>query len=165
MALCLRLYPMALLFVVAAWSVACSSDDSARSSPSTGVPPANVDGGEPPTYPEPVVLVPGKYISPGGIPEAREEGMAAFHVDQAKGIYEGTIGGIRLVKTWDDFYSYRYPCSGEDFAEFRVADMLSFSYLPPGTAALGPQTAAICLDGSMANAGQQFATFNTTFNI
>jgi hypothetical protein len=110
----------------------------------------------------------GRYDPPIASPGAFEEGLAANQVDSAKPQFNGSVAGIRL-------YSFdgvargtaagKVVCGGGQIKEFRDVKNLSFEYLPPGTYTLGPQSAAICEDGSIASFGQQFSTDTTTFDI
>lgn len=121
-----------------------------------------------PTYPEPVQVVPGNYVSPAGLADAQEEGFAALDQENAKPRFDGVVNGFRL-------YSYearaadssieRDWCGGGEIIDFHDWNGFSFGYLPPGTAATSPQFASICEDGKIANAGQQFVTYNATFDI
>jgi hypothetical protein len=69
--------------------------------------------------------------------------------------------GIRLVDT----SAYVEVCGGDDYWQFREYEGMKFGYLPPGTFASGPQSAAVCPDGSIAAFGQDFITTYSTFTI
>ena len=119
-------------------------------------------------YLEPVPLVPGKYPWPLGSQAAQERGMAALNAEKGKPQFEGTVNGIRL---WSSEHGYtdgsvKVVCGGGDYAEWRLVEKLVFTYLPPGTAAEGPQQEVLCADGSVAGAGQHFVvTDGPTFRI
>jgi hypothetical protein len=155
---------VALTLALSAMISASACDDGAEqtisdSSPEQGA----VLGGEPPTYPEPVRLTDGEYVSPAGLAEVREAASEAIAADATKAKFTGTVSGIRLYVFGDE--NRKDYCGPDDFKEFRASEALKFAYLPPGTFAITPQYAAICPDGSTAAFEQEFLAFNFIFIV
>ena len=120
-------------------------------------------GDAPPLYTKPVPLVPGEYTSPAGIGSALEDAIAAQKADEQIQKFEGTINDVRALPPGKP--GNRDACGGDDIAEFLDSTYLEFAYLPPGTAALGPQYAAVCPDGSVASYGQELIGLNYRLTI
>lgn len=137
---------------------------TATEQPSTG----NTFGGAPPSYPEPVEVVPGEYRSPASNDEAWERGMIAEAEDSAKPRADTMVHGIRIIDNSVRNTDASFPtkvCDGGKIVEFREVSDIEFHYLPPGTYALGPQAASICDDGSTAGFGRYFAMRDAEFNV
>jgi hypothetical protein len=120
-------------------------------------------GGAPPSYLEPVPIVPGDYVPPWEEAGAMERGIAAVNADSQKGqFFTGTVGEFRLYGFDQPFSVEKKRCVAVDFA---LVDTLKFNYLLPGTKARGPQYAGVCADGSVQFVLQEFTTRNTSFDI
>jgi hypothetical protein len=172
---------ISLAFALGAFDGGGGEDDSSGSaaardtpSPEAPAPEAATDDPPPPEitpvitgsgsaggfyYLEPVPLVPGRYDSPLASREAWDRGLAAVDAEKAKPKFEGVVNGFRIW-SYDhevaDDIAFKVVCGGEDYAEWRLAEKLEFTYLPPGTAAETPQQEVLCPDGSVAGAGQHF---------
>lgn len=113
-------------------------------------------------------IVPGECVSPAGLYEAYERGLKAAAVEATKPTYDGEVNGVRLVlfdQPDEDTGSSATRCDGGKVKGFQEFSGLSFGYLPPGMAPVGPQMAAICDNGSVMSFGQQFVANNTSFDI
>lgn len=160
---CLQVVAISAVVVAVTSLVACSSDESGLSPPARDTPIALSEGGGPPHYSQPVVVVPGEYISPAGYPEARERGQQAETSEAGQPVFEGEINGVALrelvPKNFPDY------CGDADFDRFDPTDTLDFDYLPPGTAVSTPQYAAVCPDGTQAVVGEEFEGYNFLFEV
>lgn len=122
-----------------------------------------VGGGGPPSYLEPVPIVPGDYVPPWEQAAAMERGIAAVNADSQKAqFFTGTVGEFRLYGFDQPFSVEKKRCVA---VEFPLVDRLKFNYLPPGTKARSPQYAGVCADGSVGFVLQEFTTRNTSFDI
>src|SRR6266508_6274489 len=75
-----------------------------------------------PRYEEPVLLVPGSYVSPAGSPDAIERGLAADAADKALPRFEGELNGFRVYNydpATEDGSETKIWCSGGEIVEFR----------------------------------------------
>lgn len=154
---------LALFALITLVLLACGSDAGGETAVDE---PAH--GGAPPVYSEPKRLTPGRFDPPIASAGAFERGLAASEADSAKPRFEGTVSDIRLYSLEElgrDPAARKVVCAGGRIKEFRPTDELQFAYLPPGTFAIGPQSAAICDDGSVASFGQQFNTDTATFDV
>ena len=160
---CLRFFAITVVVFAATWLAACSSDDPGPSPPPAVAPTPLSYGGEPPTYPEPVVVASGEYLSPAGFPDARENGAAAELAEAGEPTFEGKIEGITLRKmapgAWPNY------CGDADFAKFDPTDMLKFDYFPPGTTAITPQYGATCPDGTQPVVAAEYMGSNFMFEV
>jgi hypothetical protein len=121
-----------------------------------------------PVYEEPLLLVPGQYISPAGSPAAQERGLAAAESERHLPKFEGELNGFRIYDydpSVEDGSEVKIWCAGGDIVAFAEDKRLTFDYLPPGTHALNPQTASVCEDGSVQQVSQGFVTFNASFDV
>src|SRR3990172_5780203 len=160
---CLQVFAISAVAVVVTTLAACSSDDSGPSPPAGETSAPVGGGGGPETYTDPVQIVPGRYISPAGYPEAREKGLEAEQAEAAEPVFEGEINGIALRQMVpENFPNY---CGDADFERFDQIEMLSFDYLLPGTAVSTPQYAAVCPDGTQAVVGEEFEGYNFLFQV
>lgn len=140
-------------------ALACADDGTEQSTE----PEPTSHGDGPDTYTRPVQIVPGRYISPAGYPEAREKGQQADQAEAGKPTFEGEVNGIELRRMApENFPNY---CGDSDFERFDPIDMMSFDYLLPGTAVSTPQYAAVCPDGTQAAVGEEFDGYNFLFEI
>jgi hypothetical protein len=100
--------------------------------------------------------------------EARQRGAEAFNAAKGKPQFEGVVNGIRL---WSFEHAYadssveRKLCGGGEYVDGRVVERLTFEYLPPGTAAFGPQGEGVCEEGTVEGPGQMFVADVPTFTI
>lgn len=125
-------------------------------------------GGIAPQYAEPVQLVPGKYVSPAGLQLAADRGLVAATAERAQPRFEGKQNGFRVYSydpATDPISKVKVWCGGGEVKEFPLDDRLSYAYLPPGTAALSPQSASVCEDGTVQQVQQRFITYNASFDI
>ncbi|HEY5640028.1 MAG TPA: hypothetical protein VIW01_08255 [Dehalococcoidia bacterium] len=129
--------------------------------------PQTWSGGAPPTYEEPVLVVPGDYVSPAGNPEAVARGDQAVLEDKARGAFRGEVAGVSLVSGVSEYYGAARICGGggADITGYVESSALTFGYLPPGTWAQSPQTVALCPDGSQTSIWQEFITRDADFSV
>jgi len=112
----------------------------------------------PPRYVEPSPLSTGIYkpILPRGSPR---EILGRLGFEPATG---DDINGIRLFESLEEYSRYRNACGDDDFSQFREYDGLELTWLPPGILVDGPQSAAVCRDGSISWFGQELVTTTAT---
>lgn len=127
---------------------------------------AEIGGGAPPYYLEPILLVPGDYVDSSFPFEAvAERGLAVAEAEKDKPKFQGMVNGFRLYsfeRAFEDPSVEKNSCVA---VEFPLTDELKFNYLPPGTFARSPQFAGKCSDGSTAFVMQSFVTKHGTFDI
>lgn len=160
---CQRVLPVIMTGILVGVAAACSSGDSETSNPTTVSPTASAQnqvipdpgglvsqGGGPPEYAEPVILVPGDYRPPSADLDARQKWTQAVDQEQAKPQANLSLGGFRIYGFADaqaDSSVNRQECVSVDF---KPVTRFQFTYLPPGTKAFGPQYEGVCADGSIA---------------
>jgi len=146
--------------------LACSDGDAGPQTPVAGSPRSPLPSFPPaenfqpagdihaPSYQEPVQVEGGDWSVPAdGLPSEilTAAGFRPFDGDEAN--------GIRLLGN----FGYREVCGGNDYWKFVKYDGMKYAHLPPGTFAMGPQSAAVCPDGSVAGFGQDFITGSSSF--
>jgi hypothetical protein len=117
-------------------------------------------------YDEPVPVEPGEYESPGGRPEAAQRGMEAYAAEKDEPRFAGVLNGIELGDWARLDEVIREHCRGGGLsADLKEVSGLSYGYLPPGTAAWGPQVARYCENGDLSSVSQEFLVTNASFVI
>jgi hypothetical protein len=158
------LFAISGVAILTVWG--CGDGEQASES-SASVSPQAWSGGGPPIYEEPRLVVPGDYVSPAANAEASDRGYQASLEDRAKGVFHGEIAGVSLVSGASDYYAAARVCGGggADIEGYLESSALTFGYLPPGTWAQSPQTAALCPDGSQSSIWQEFITRDADFAV
>jgi hypothetical protein len=125
-----------------------------ESEPLENEPAEGVGGGPGGVPPEDATEVPGEYIPPSASEQAQAKFEAAVAVQEGKPIFEGEVNGFRLVRSNSDGSADLTPlCQA---THFEPSDVLAFGYLPPGTAPVSQQSAAICPNGEVLFHNQEF---------
>lgn len=122
-------------------------------------------GGGPPEFQQPVPIVPGDYKPPSASRTALEKEAAALEIAKGMPQFNGVINGFRLYGLEDaarDPSLRQQECVADRFPQ---VGLLLFTYLPPGTSAISPQYAGVCVDGTTAWVTQDFVYNYGRFSV